>query len=77
LVGGQSQAGQQAAAVARQQFEPTVVGAGDAVDDGQPQAGAGRIGAGGFEPGEGALHALDLIGRDAGSAIEDLDVEFA
>jgi hypothetical protein len=75
--GAQHQARDQAAALARQQFEAAVVGAGDALDDGEPEAGAGGVAARGFEAGEGTLDAFDILRGNAGAAVAHLDQKLA
>src|SRR6266568_1852809 len=70
----QDDAGDQAAALPRQQVEPAAVGPGDAIDDGQPEPGAARIAARRIETGEGQLQPLDVAGRYARSPIGDVDV---
>ena len=51
--------------------------AGDAVDDGEAEAGAGGVAAGDFQPREGALETLGLACRNAGAAIADFDPCFS
>ena len=53
------------------------MGAGDALDDGQPEAGAGGVAARGVEPGEGTLDAFDILRRNAGTVVAYFDRDFA
>ena len=73
---GDHQARQQAAAGVGQQFEAPVVQAGDAVDDGEAEAGAGGVAARGVEPREGAFQAFGFRCRNAGALVADFDPDF-
>ena len=70
---GQCNTRQQAALRAGQEFQLAVVVAGNSFDDGQSQAGAGAVAAGGFEAGEGEFEAFDFAGGNAWPPVADFD----
>ena len=72
----QAQAGDQAAAFSGQQFQASVMGTGDTLDNGQSEAGAAGVGARILGAGERALEAFDFAFGYARSAIEDIDDDF-